>query len=341
MLVAQVRASKSPKPGTRIHIADDVSLEVVERRGDFHVLRLQPESADPGEMLEQHGHIPLPPYIDRSDENEDWERYQTVYARTPGAVAAPTAGLHFTDEVLSRISDKGVDIGHVTLHVGAGTFRPMRTENLDEHTMHSERFRIDEVLCGQIQECRRRGGRVVAVGTTVVRCLEAAATNEGIHPQQGETNIFIYPGYEFRVVDCLVTNFHLPESTLLMLVCAFAGTELVLNAYRHAVAERYRFFSYGDCMFITGSHTPSVNKLQVESGKYNSSGFAAGWPLPLPGLHSHVRTKAVGGPTSARININSRRGRRSHYQGFILVAERRLWEARPRAEYMVNMCDEI
>lgn len=254
MLLAQIRASKSPKPGAQIRVGDDVILEVAERRGDFHVLRLQTGPARLMEMLEEHGHMPLPPYIDRSDENDDRERYQTIYARTPGAVAAPTAGLHFTDEVLSAIADRGVDIGSITLHVGAATFQPMRAEEVENHHMHSERFRVDEVLCEKVRACRRRGGRVVAVGTTVVRCLEAASTREGIRPQEGETNIFIYPGYEFRMVDCLVTNFHLPESTLLMLVCAFAGTEHVLNAYRHAVAERYRFFSYGDAMFITAGH---------------------------------------------------------------------------------------
>jgi len=256
-ILAQVRASKAPKPGTRLHLGNDVIFEVVARHREFFVLQL-----DSGrtvlDVLEEFGHMPLPPYIQRADEALDSERYQTVYADKPGAVAAPTAGLHFTEEILETLGSRGVDIGTVTLHVGAGTFQPVRTEEIEDHVMHSEWFRVDERLCEQVRRARRDGGRVVAVGTTVVRCLESAAASGEIAPVSGETAIFIYPGYTFRAVDCLLTNFHLPESTLLMLVCAFAGRDNVLRAYRYAVEERYRFFSYGDAMFLTAatSHKP-------------------------------------------------------------------------------------
>jgi S-adenosylmethionine:tRNA ribosyltransferase-isomerase len=252
-LLAQVRASKTPKPGTRIHIGEVVMLEVEERRDEFHVLRLL--QGGPGwlDLLEEYGHMPLPPYIQRAAEAMDAERYQTVYANEPGAVAAPTAGLHFTDDVLARIAHRGVDIGYVTLHVGAGTFQPVRAEEIENHRMHSEWFQVDADLCEQVRRAREGGGRIVAAGTTVVRCLESATGEEGLEPVSGETAIFIYPGYRFRAVDCLLTNFHLPESTLLMLVCAFAGRDNVLRAYRYAVEERYRFFSYGDAMFLTAA----------------------------------------------------------------------------------------
>ena len=197
-----------------------------------------------------HGHMPLPPYIRRADATEDEERYQTVYARRPGAVAAPTAGLHFDEAMLERLETMGVEIACVTLHVGAGTFQPVRVENLDEHAMHNEWLEVDDPVCEQVGRVRARGGRVVAVGTTSVRSLESAAADGELRPFRGDTRLFIRPGYRFRVVDVLLTNFHLPRSTLLMLVSAFAGHQRVMAAYRHAVARRYCFFSYGDAMLL-------------------------------------------------------------------------------------------
>ena len=194
--------------------------------------------------------MPLPPYIRREDVQEDRQRYQTIYARVPGDVAAPTAGLHFDDAIMDRLRQRGVETAFVTLHVGAGTFQPVRVDNIEEHVMHSEFFEVDAEVCRKISATRRRGRRVVAVGTTVVRSLESASQSGEIVPCRDETNLFITPGYRFRCVDALVTNFHLPQSTLLMLVCAFAGFEPVMAAYRHAIRERYRFFSYGDAMFV-------------------------------------------------------------------------------------------
>jgi S-adenosylmethionine:tRNA ribosyltransferase-isomerase len=194
--------------------------------------------------------MPLPPYIRREDTELDRERYQTVYAKVPGAVAAPTAGLHFDDSLLTEIGRRGVDSAHVTLHVGAGTFQPVRVDDIDRHVMHHEYCELDAPTCEQIERTRQRGGRVIAVGTTVVRTLETAAADGTLHPWCGETNLFISPGYRFRLVDALLTNFHLPESTLLMLVCAFAGHGRVMAAYRHAIRQRYRFYSYGDAMFM-------------------------------------------------------------------------------------------
>ena len=248
-LLAQVRASKSPKPGTVINLEGGGSLIVDDRDGGFYILRHEGKGAVT-DLLETRGHMPLPPYIRRADEAADRERYQTVYARHPGAVAAPTAGLHFSREILGRLERAGVGAGYVTLHVGAGTFQPVRAERVEDHVMHREWFRIDESLCDQIARTRGGGGRVIAVGTTVVRCLESASREGGLAPAAGETDIFIYPGYNFRQIDGLLTNFHLPESTLLMLVSAFAGRDNVLAAYRHAVEEKYRFFSYGDAMMI-------------------------------------------------------------------------------------------
>jgi S-adenosylmethionine:tRNA ribosyltransferase-isomerase len=201
--------------------------------------------------LERAGHMPLPPYIRRADEAMDRARYQTVYGRAPGAVAAPTAGLHFDEAMLARLAEAGVETTTVTLHVGAGTFQPVRAEDPREHRLHAERVEVDEAACEAVAAARARGGRVIAVGTTVVRSLEAAAANGTLAPYRDETELYILPGYHFRVIDALVTNFHLPESSLLMLVCAFGGQETVLGAYRHAVRERYRFFSYGDAMFLT------------------------------------------------------------------------------------------
>lgn len=247
-VLAQVRASKSPKPGSWLRLGD-VEAQVTGRQGEFFLLEFsRGESALA--IFERSGKMPLPPYIEREPESDDRERYQTFFARVAGAVAAPTAGLHFTAELFDRLREQHVDTGFITLHVGAGTFSPMRVERLDEHRMHSERIEVGSDLVRKIHEARQRGGRVVAVGTTVVRALETAAKSATIAPFSGETDIFIYPGYRFNVVDGLVTNFHLPESTLLMLVCAFGGTEQVLAAYRHAVLERYRFFSYGDAMLL-------------------------------------------------------------------------------------------
>lgn len=249
-LLVQLRASKANRPGTRLQIDSGVEFEIGERRGDLYELTLHAE-ASLAAVLERHGHMPLPPYIQRGDEQVDQERYQTVYARAPGAVAAPTAGLHFTPALLTQLQAAGVELSYVTLHVGLGTFSPVRVDDIREHRMHQEYLQVSSETCRAIAATRARGGRVVAVGTTSVRSLEAAAAGGELEPFQGETDIFIYPGYEFRVVDALLTNFHLPESTLLMLVCAFGGYDHVLRAYAHAVAQRYRFFSYGDAMFVT------------------------------------------------------------------------------------------
>ena len=254
--LAQVRASKSPKPGMRLEFPgpdeEVLRAEVLGRHGEFFHLRFE-TSVPLTAALERFGHMPLPPYIKRQDEREDRERYQTVYNSTPGAVAAPTAGLHFDEALLQRLRDKGVEQAQVTLHVGSGTFQPVRVDNVLEHRMHSERIAIDRAVCDQILACKARGGRVVAVGTTSVRTLESAAQRskeELIAPFEGETDIFIYPGFAFRIVDAMITNFHLSESTLMMLVSAFAGREQILHAYREAVAQRYRFFSYGDAMLL-------------------------------------------------------------------------------------------
>ena len=248
-VLAHVRASKSPGAGTVLRLEGGIRATVEGREADLFRLAFAGERPVL-ELLEAHGHMPLPPYIDRADEPEDRERYQTVYARTPGAVAAPTAGLHFDTELLARLRDRGVDSAYLTLHVGAGTFQPVRAERIEDHRMHAEWVEVDESVCARVAAARARGGRVVAVGTTVVRSLESAARDGALGPMRGETDIFITPGYRFRVVDALVTNFHLPESTLLMLVCAFAGYEPVMAAYRHAVESGYRFFSYGDAMFL-------------------------------------------------------------------------------------------
>lgn len=256
--LAHIRASKSPKPGTAIHLAPAEGAEpgpwqltVTGRDGALFQLQAPPGVAL-HEILLDIGHMPLPPYIERADEVADRERYQTVYAERDGAVAAPTAGLHFTQALLQQIADADVDRTSVTLHVGAGTFQPVRVDAVEDHHMHAEYLEVDEALCAAVAATRARGGRVVAVGTTAVRSLESAASGHGlVDPLRGDTDIFIYPGYRFRVVDAMITNFHLPESTLLMLVSAFAGREHIAAAYREAIARRYRFFSYGDAMFIT------------------------------------------------------------------------------------------
>jgi S-adenosylmethionine:tRNA ribosyltransferase-isomerase len=247
---AQVGASKSPKPDSRIRLDDGTQVTVLGREGEFYRLRF--DSDEPlEEILARAGRMPLPPYLQRAAAAADAERYQTVFAREPGAVAAPTAGLHFDEALLGTLRDMGVEFGHVTLHVGAGTFQPMRADDLRDHVMHSEWLNVGAQLCAQVARTRAAGGRVVAVGTTVVRSLETAMRDGVLQPFAGETRIFIFPGYRVRSVDLLLTNFHLPESTLLMLVSAFAGRERILAAYRHAVEQRYRFFSYGDAMLLS------------------------------------------------------------------------------------------
>ena len=247
-LLAQIRSSKSPRPGSELLLEDEIECEVAAREGDLFVLgRLDRPWL---ELLEQFGHVPLPPYIRRADQHVDRDRYQTVYASKPGAVAAPTAGLHFDQEVIAMLRNKGVGMAHVTLHVGAGTFQPVRGESIDNHVMHAELVEVSEAVCDLVERTRASGKRVIAVGTTVVRCLETAFRNGRLRPFRGESNLFIKPGYEFGAVDALLTNFHLPRSTLMILVSAFAGTALIRRAYEHAIQERYRFFSYGDAMFI-------------------------------------------------------------------------------------------
>ncbi|GLQ95924.1 S-adenosylmethionine:tRNA ribosyltransferase-isomerase [Dyella mobilis] len=247
--IVQLGVSKKPRPGTAIVLADGSQATVLGREESFFHLRF--ESPEPLErLLARLGEMPLPPYISRHADASDMERYQTVYAREPGAVAAPTAGLHFDDGVLGQLRDKGVDFGYVTLHVGAGTFQPVRSEDLAHHHMHREWLNVGAGLVDQIHRTRRAGGRVIAVGTTVVRALESATVEGVLRPFAGETQIFIFPGYRITSIDGLITNFHLPQSTLLMLVSALAGREYILGAYEHAVKQRYRFFSYGDAMLI-------------------------------------------------------------------------------------------
>ena len=246
--LAHVRASKSPKVGSTL-LVEDAQIIMVARHDNLFELQLD-SAGDFYQLMESHGHMPLPPYIDRDDGADDEERYQTVFAKEMGAVAAPTAGLHFDDAMLQSLTDMGVEQVEVTLHVGAGTFQPVKTENLDEHIMHSEWLSVSDETVEKIEACKARGGRVVAVGTTSVRSLETAAKDGELKPYQGDTRLFIRPGYQFQVVDLLLTNFHLPQSTLLMLVSAFAGYENIMRAYRHAVEQRYRFFSYGDAMLL-------------------------------------------------------------------------------------------
>jgi S-adenosylmethionine:tRNA ribosyltransferase-isomerase len=251
--LAHVRSSKSPKPGSLLQL-DGAGQAVMFARHDALFELHFDEPLLP--LLERVGHMPLPPYIDRPDEASDRERYQTVYGRHAGAVAAPTAGLHFDEPMLAAIRDKGVETAFVTLHVGAGTFQPVRVERIEEHRMHREWLQVSQAVVDAVAACRARGGRVVAVGTTCVRSLESAAGGGDLQAFSGETDIFIFPGYRFRVVDALVTNFHLPESTLLMLVSAFAGYRETMAAYAAAVAQGYRFFSYGDAMFVTRNPDP-------------------------------------------------------------------------------------
>ncbi|MBS3996639.1 MAG: tRNA preQ1(34) S-adenosylmethionine ribosyltransferase-isomerase QueA [Hydrogenophaga sp.] len=256
-VVAHLRVSKKPQPGGRLHMAGGLDgggfdAEFIGRwpdeQGQLFRLRLQgPAGETPYELMQRHGHVPLPPYIEHADDTDDERRYQTVFARVPGAVAAPTAALHFDEGVLAALDARGVQRASVTLHVGAGTFAPMKAERISEHVMHHERYAIPAATVQAIADCRARGGRVVAVGTTTVRTLESWARSGEV---TGDTNIFITPGFDFRVVDLLITNFHLPKSTLMMLVSAFAGYDPIMALYRHAIAQRYRFFSYGDAMLL-------------------------------------------------------------------------------------------
>lgn len=246
--LAQMRVSHIPQPGSRLYFDDGVTARYIERAESFFVLEFNRPVL---EVLEQQGHLPLPPYITHAAEADDDERYQTVFARRPGAVAAPTAGLHFDESTLAHLAVGGIEIGTLTLHVGAGTFQPVRVEKVADHVMHAEHYEIPESLVSQVVATRERGGRVIAVGTTSLRALESATNEEGLLVAgHGETRIFITPGYRFRMVDGLITNFHLPKSTLLMLVSAFAGIERIRAAYQHAIKQGYRFFSYGDAMLL-------------------------------------------------------------------------------------------
>ncbi len=248
-VLAHIRASRAPKVGARLKLADAFEAEIIERDDDL--FRVKFLSATPVlDLLEQYGALPLPPYISHAAEAEDEKRYQTIYAKHAGAVAAPTAGLHFDENMLKKLKVKGIHIAYITLHVGAGTFQPVRVDNIAEHKMHSEIYHISAETIAMIESTKSKGGKIIAVGTTSLRALESAAQTEKIKSGHGETNIFITPGFTFKIVDKLLTNFHLPKSTLLMLVSAFAGFESIKNAYAHAVKQQYRFFSYGDAMLI-------------------------------------------------------------------------------------------
>jgi len=251
-VLAHVRASKSPKQGSILILESAIKAEMTGRQGELFKLKFNSDQSVLS-LLDQYGHMPLPPYIARDDEVTDQQRYQTVYAKEPGAVAAPTAGLHFDDVILQQLKDKGVNFSYVTLHVGAGTFQPVRCDNILDHKMHSEYIEVSQQVVEQINKTKQQGGRVVAVGTTAVRSIESAASEGELKSFSGDTDIFIYPGYKFKVIDALITNFHLPQSTLLMLVSALAGYDNMMTAYAHAVEKEYRFFSYGDAMFIETS----------------------------------------------------------------------------------------
>ncbi len=250
-VIAQLRVNRKPAPGTQLLIEakpQSIEIEVLGREGEFW--RLQLLTGTWSQVLVDHGHMPLPPYIERADEASDQERYQTVYGQVPGAVAAPTAGLHFDEGLLAQLGELGIEMGWCTLHVGAGTFQPVRVDDIKDHVMHKEWLKVDEALVAKVNETKARGGRVIAVGTTAVRSLETAASTGVLQPYQGDSQLFIYPGFEFKVIDGMLTNFHLPGSTLVMLVAAFAGREKILAAYQHAIDGRYRFFSYGDATLL-------------------------------------------------------------------------------------------
>lgn len=248
--LAHIRSSKSPKAGAELIFDGAIHATMVERVGELFKIQFA-GSLNVYELLEQHGALPLPPYIERTADADDDDRYQTVYAKHQGAVAAPTAGLHFTDEILNSLKNKGVEFAEVTLHVGAGTFQPVRVDNIAEHKMHSEWFHVPETTVTQIHAAKARGNQIWSVGTTSMRAIESAARAGNLHAGMGNTDIFITPGYEFRVIDKLITNFHLPKSTLLMLVSAFAGSQHIRDVYQYAIAHEYRFFSYGDAMILT------------------------------------------------------------------------------------------
>ncbi len=248
--LAHIRSSRSPKVGAKLILEGGVEAEVIGRQDNLFQLQFDP-SEDLMRQLEAHGHMPLPPYMQREDLPSDRERYQTVYNKRPGAVAAPTAGLHFDQPLLDKLQAMGVETQFVTLHVGAGTFQPVKVDKVEDHKMHAEYIEVTQAVCDAINATRARGGRVIAVGTTSVRSLETASQSGEIQPFMGDSSIFLYPGYEFKSVDAMITNFHLPESTLIMLVSAFAGIDHIRKAYAEAIQQRYRFFSYGDAMFMT------------------------------------------------------------------------------------------
>lgn len=254
-ILAQVRVSKPPKIGDFLHFANDIKLEVLGRERNFYELRYTGSRQTILNVIEEIGEIPLPPYMQREAEASDKERYQTVYAKFKGSVAAPTAGLHFDDELMQALKTKGVEFGYLTLHIGAGTFMPVRVNNIEEHQMHPEYLIITEGLCEQVRAAKARGNRVIAVGTTSLRAMETASLSGTMQPYHGDTRIFIYPGYQFHSADALITNMHLPGSTLLMLVSAFSGRERVLHAYEQAVQHGYHFYSYGDAMWMTRCDT--------------------------------------------------------------------------------------
>ena len=245
--IGQIKFSGKLRPGSELLVGNNKNLEVVDRKCHFFLLRANKPIM---EILDTLGLVPLPPYIKRESVPEDQKRYQTIFASESGAVAAPTAGLHFTKSLLEEISDNGIEIGYLTLHVGAGTFMPLREQQIETKKLHKEQFIIDASLCEQINRTRSNNGRIIAIGTTVVRAIESLANKGEIKPFQGETDIFITPGFEFKVIDAMVTNFHLPESSLIMLVSAFAGTQTILKSYQHAIKNDYRFYSYGDAMFL-------------------------------------------------------------------------------------------
>lgn len=248
-ILAQLRFSRPPAPGSKLTLPEGAQIEVEGRQGRFWILRFPP-GVDAAGFLERHGQVPLPPYIDRAPEPQDRDRYQTVYAQNPGAVAAPTAGLHFDEALLHGLDEKGIGKVFVTLHVGAGTFQPIESKDIRDHRIHSERLSVDAGVCARIEQARERGGRIIAVGTTSARALESAARSGRVRPFEGETDLYLYPGRPFAATDGLMTNFHLPRSSLLVMICAFAGRDATLRAYRHAVAGGYRFYSYGDAMLI-------------------------------------------------------------------------------------------
>lgn len=257
VFLAHVRSSKSPKPGSKIITDGGADLEMLGRQGALFELRIE-SGEEVFDLLTREGHVPLPPYIDREDEKLDDDRYQTVYAKEPGAAAAPTAGLHFDDAMLESLKANSIDTAYVTLHVGAGTFQPVKVDSVEEHVMHSEWIRVTQDTVDKIVATKAAGGRVICVGTTSMRSLEAASQGGVITAFEGDTDIFIYPGYRFKTVDALITNFHLPQSTLLMLVSAFSGQENIMRAYQHAIQNEYRFFSYGDAMFLEPQTQPKI-----------------------------------------------------------------------------------